>query len=154
MQPEFESILNELGASIGVTLEVDAHGVCLLKLESECLLQLEWKSETMSLQLFAKLGQLPDHIPIRKALLLAALKANCPDIGQPMILSYSDVHRQLMLFQPISPVAIEALQLVDLIVQFEKQALVWIEALRAGRPPAKFQLGQQGPNIFQAMQWH
>ncbi len=153
MQADFNAILSELGTSIGLALEIDANGACLLKMESECQIQLEWNSETMSLQLFSKLGSLTDHLPTRKALLMSALKANRPDVGLPMILCYSDVHRQLMLYQSVNPTMIEVPQLLELIAAFEQQALIWIEALRVGRPPMAFQSNRQDPNIFQAVQW-
>lgn len=153
MQAAFDAILSELGQLVGCELTEGANGTCLLRLESECQIQLEWDSSMMRLHVFAKLGSLIGNLNARRALLLSALKANGSKERIGPTLTFSDLHKELMLYQFIVVDAIDVEQLADLLAEFGKEALVWIEALRNGRPPQDFAIDGGGPHLFEALRW-
>lgn len=152
MEAAFESVLGLLGEQTGTSLEIDPNGICLLKMESQCSIQLEWNLSPARLHIYSKLGELPGALPPRKAMLISALKANAAQLKVQSILCYSDVHRQLMLYLPLPVENLDIQQLIEHLKAFENTALLWTEALRDNRPPA--QLGDQpDTSIFAAMQW-
>lgn len=153
MEATFDSILKELGEQVDCELSEGANGTCLLKLESECQIQLEWSSAPLRLHVFCKLGEVAGNQNTRRALLLSALKANGSENRKGPILSFSDLHKNLMLYQPIEVQEIDARQLGDSLLLFEEEALIWIEALRNGRPPRDFAVNDSTNQLFDAMKW-
>lgn len=153
MQEAFDAILSELGELVGCELSEGANGACLLQLEEECKLQLEWDASLMRLHVFAKLGQPLGNLNAKRALLLSALKANGSEGRSGPILTFSDIHKELMLYQPIVVGGLEIEQLADQLAKFGSEALIWIEALRSGRPPRDFAIEGGGSNLFEALKW-
>lgn len=152
MEAAFESVLSQLSEQTGTTLEIDPSGICLLKLESQCSIQLEWNLSPARLHIYSKLGELPSALPLRKAMLISALKANAAELKGQSILCYSDIHKQLMLYLPLSVENLDIQQLIGHLKTFETTALLWTQALKDNRPPA--QVGDQpDQSIFAAMQW-
>lgn len=152
MEASFESVLGQLSGQIGTLLEIDPSGICRLKMESQCAIQLEWNLTPARLHVYAKLGELPGPLPVRKAMLISALKANAAQLKAPFALCYSDVHREMMLYLPVFVETLETPQLVEQLKAFEDLVLMWSEALKNNRPPP--QAGDQpDKSIFASLQW-
>lgn len=126
----FEDLLNQLSKYIQIPLHPDKNGACLLNINNEIRVQIEWHESKHALLFASLLGEIAPG-KFREKVLLDALKANflTPKGG---LFFYMPRNNNLCLFSFIPEQIIEIHSLVDSLAEFIQKASDWKKGILRG----------------------
>lgn len=131
----FESILQELGTSLGIQdLHPDKTNSCLLKFRNGVQIQLEFDKSGGFLIIGSELGTVPSG-RYRENIFREALKSNGLPWPRNGTFAYSKKANQLVLFEMLSIRDINVQKILDVLKPFSEKAHIWKEALSKGDVP-------------------
>jgi hypothetical protein len=143
MMTPFEELIQQLGATLGVPLHIDAHGACCLQVNEKIAVQIEPESRGENVVIAAFISHLNPG-KYREEVLKEALKANAHfirtgNIGA--ILSFCGHRNQLACHTYVPANDITTEKLLTSLTYLTETAISWLDALQSGQTaPAGVQM--------------
>ena len=129
----YESLLQEVGRELGITLTQD-HDTCRVRLPEGLQLQMEIYKRTNQFALCFRLGAPPPG-KYRETLLREALKANGLPSPRHGTLGFSAKTEVLYLFELLSLDRLDGKKIVEHLNAMKEKALTWTHAISNGEVP-------------------
>ena len=144
----FETLLEETGQAMGITLRPDRNNSCLIKLPSGVKIQIEMDKKDDFLILGCNLGTAPAG-KYRENLFRQALKTNELLPNQCGIFAYSPKTDHLILFQKLPLNDLNGQKIFAAITPLIDKAALWIEAIAHNDvPPLEQSTSTQSSGMF------
>lgn len=136
---KFETLIQELGEVLGVTLQAEKGFLCKLLLKDTIHVQLESDEENDRIIIASLIAELPPG-KFREDALMTALKINFLDTSLGSF-AYTDKPPTLVL-QMYLPISTSAALLGALLQQFVEKAMTWKESIEQGTVTQLAQTGK------------
>ncbi len=130
----YETLLEEVGGILGVSLYPDSNNSCLVKLESGLEVQLEMDRTGNNFIVGVDLGPVPPG-QYREQLFKEALRSNGfppPRLG---VFAFSETNGHVVLFESLPAQQLNGEQVAFTLAPLAEKALKWQEAISTGEVP-------------------
>jgi hypothetical protein len=128
----FETLIQQLGESLGIKLQVDRNHACAIKIHQKLTVQLQIDTAQEKLLLASLVYELPPG-KFRENVLAEALKANNLPDPRTGILGYLSHNNYLTLHQRYLFASLDGKSLAMIVAGFIDYADLWREAIEKGQ---------------------
>lgn len=125
----FETLIQELGQAMGISLHPDTHESCLIHFSaSKISIQIDLDTSAEQILIGTQLGILESG-SYRESVFMQAMRVNGTSKLPRGILAFSEKNNSLVLFQFLKLAFFNGEKLHDFLQLFHQHALAWKEAL-------------------------
>ena len=129
-----EHILDEIGESIGVSLQANDNNTCYVSIPGGCDIQMEILEDGENFLLIAEIGSIPLG-KYREDIFKESLRFNGMPQPQVGFFAYSETDDTLNLLEIFPLKGLTGNRVSEIIPAFTNKAMVWKEAIQRGEIP-------------------